>query len=585
MDDLLTYTGETISIIESQRGYAWGREEANDFWDDLNESIESKTALFLGTMVFDLGEVESKKFEYLVDGQQRVTTIILFLIACRQRAKVLNDTILASMIQRKVFYTDSIDNSDQRTRFVPSPTIRIVFESMASNDWDGVFKPKIGKTSVKKQNKLINPVYAYFEQNLSNLNVEELKGILKALYQTEFARIDIFTNSEALAVFERVNARGVRLVISDLLKNELFRKIPDEMREKWDTVVANADGTMERMLKYFYVSKKGYVQKKDLFRELKSLDAAEDDKGGLLDSLVDFSGFYKVINDGDRDEVRAYFDDNGLEQISGYEDRYISIHENIQALRLFKITQFAPVLYSAVQSIKKNGLQKDEAAAKKLIEITTLLEKYHFVNNAICDRVGNKVEKPYADFSKKFYVGDFFVVTKELIDYFRETIATESEFNARFTDIWWSAGSIPLIMYIFDRFSNEGVKPESRNQVYNPILLKRRINNVEHFYPRNPSKELQVELPLPENVDNIGNLMAIAMRVNSSLGNKSPQAKIVELSTNLANQIDNSMFVKKFVQEYGDEAKQWGDESIQRRASTLSKKAFEQIWKLDSKWG
>src|ERR1039458_4940041 len=75
-----------------QRDYTWGKEEAEELIDDLTNYQEDlgekklgggKSELFLGNFIFETGK---DRKTYIVDGQQRLTTIILLLLACRRKA-------------------------------------------------------------------------------------------------------------------------------------------------------------------------------------------------------------------------------------------------------------------------------------------------------------------------------------------------------------------------------------------------------------------------------------------------------------------------------------------------------------------
>lgn len=570
----------SIGVLESQRNFAWKKEEADEFYSDLLEHVDYQDRnLFLGTVVINVSDLDKNKNELIVDGQQRITTINLFLIACRQRTKQIGDERLSRKIQQKIYFTDKVTDEDKKVRFEASPSVNDIFQHIAKYDWDGVFPPKILKTSLKKQIKLILPVYSYFEHKISKLSSFEITDLLRTLYNAQVARIDVSDNSEALGVFERVNARGLGLVISDLLKNELFRTIPDEARESWGTIVDNSYGSTERMLKYFYVSQKGYLQKKDLFRKLKEV-ARETSTLELLTNLEDFSEFYRILKSGSKEDLRNFLQDKCLTQLAGFQYRYEAMYSSIEALRLFKITQFYPLVYSALIAITKDSYIDSEEAAKKFLNLLALLEKYHFINNMICERIGNEIEKPYAEFASNFYSGDFFEVYDEVVKFMKKTKATESEFIPRFTDTWYTLDAIPQLMYIFDRFSNDGVALENRIKLFNPEQLRKKNHNIEHFYPRNPNQELRDALPQPDNNDNIGNLMAISLRVNSKLQNKSPKDKIDELKGPLSRQIQNHVFVQDFILEFGEQAKKWDDLCIKNRAEIMAKRAYTSIWNI-----
>ena len=72
-----------FAVPKYQRAYAWGMTEALEFYEDLKSCSGTENApLFLGTLIFNVSKIGEKQV-VLVDGQQRLTTILLLLIAWR----------------------------------------------------------------------------------------------------------------------------------------------------------------------------------------------------------------------------------------------------------------------------------------------------------------------------------------------------------------------------------------------------------------------------------------------------------------------------------------------------------------------
>lgn len=205
-----------------QRDYKWGKEEALELIEDLkNYQGTTGEKLFLGTFIFETGK---DKHTSVVDGQQRLTTIILLLVACRKRALELNLHGLAQLIQGKITFIDSTTGESQGGRLVASDSIRDVFEHLTKDSWDGKFPTVLGKKTTKRQANRIKPIYDFFKTEVSHLTKDGLGNFLRAIYDAFVIRIDIESEVDALSIFERTNARGMELAISDLLKNYLFHE-------------------------------------------------------------------------------------------------------------------------------------------------------------------------------------------------------------------------------------------------------------------------------------------------------------------------------------------------------------------------
>ena len=89
-----------------QREYSWGKEEIDEIWDDDSQEIsvrgkqEKNEEYFIGCIVL-VGE-DSKRDYLIVDGQQRLTTLTIFLRAIVERLKDLGDHNAASALYKNV---------------------------------------------------------------------------------------------------------------------------------------------------------------------------------------------------------------------------------------------------------------------------------------------------------------------------------------------------------------------------------------------------------------------------------------------------------------------------------------------------
>lgn len=533
--------------------------------------------LFLGNLIFEKAKDQKT---YVVDGQQRLTTILLLLIACRMRAGELGLTKLTPLIQAKITFIDSTTGESSGCRLVASDSVREVFEHMANSSWDGKFPHIIGKKSVKRKVNKIKPIYDSFLKEVAELNSADLSKFLGAVYNSYVAQIDVEDEVEALSIFERTNARGLDLEISDLLKNFLFIKKVEGIEALWNQILENSGGTILRMLKYFYVSKKGYVLKPQLYKKLK-VYGGEVTPQQLTQQLADFSNFYALAKAPDKATTKSYFEEIGFTEISSDQYRYEKIHRALEALREFNVVQFCPPAFAAIECIARNGGKDKPAEAKKLIQLFEAFERYHFINNVICERVGNEVEKLYADACESFVESGNFVQTADkLINELRNKLAKEDEFIAQFTDLSYATDPISTLGYVFDRFNNAGLEPGQCMQIYNPDpKLRRRNYNIEHFLPQ--KSDVKIKKADLEVVDNIGNLLVIYFKDNSSLGNATPAEKIKRLKGDLLKNVQNLKHVTDFIADYGSDAASWDAEKILARAKSMARKAYREVWKIN----
>jgi uncharacterized protein with ParB-like and HNH nuclease domain len=568
-----------FSVPKYQREYTWGKTEALEFWEDLISSAsDDGHPLFLGTLIFK-NDDEEKEIE-VVDGQQRLTTILLLLIACRQVANEIN-TKIASKTQEKITFVSDTTGKSEGCRLKASESIRDLLEFISNEEWNGIFPEKINKKSVKRQVAKIKPIYEFFHEQVSEANNEKLSDLLEAIYNSYVVRIDISDEIEAFSIFERTNARGIDLEASDLLKNFLFKEKVKNLEDTWADIVDNAEGKPLRMLKYFYVAHQGAVTKASLYKKIKKF-AKEQGPDALVDELKEFSTYYAAMREANEEKIGEYFDYIDAKSISSKQDRYQKIYFCLEGLRLFKISQIYPLAYAAIKCfLNTEKKESSDTSAKSLIKLFEALEKYHFINTAICEKIGNEVEKLYADFCVNFSTSkDFIKTAKELTSKLKEQLASEDTFVSKFIEISYSQENIPLIVYIFDRITNHQIEPSGRVKLYNSeTRIVRKNHNIEHFFPQNP--ENKAHSLDDETVNNIGNLLVIGFKDNSRLGNLLPAEKIKKLQGSLKKDIQNKIYIEDFVNKYEAVAHKWDAEQIRLRARDLAELSFRQIWSIN----
>jgi len=575
IDDIFSDGQNRIVVPRYQRNFDWGKNEVQELMSDLEAAQKSDAGrLFLGTFVFDNSTEGELR---VVDGQQRLTTISLVLLACRTVAKKNKQYDLAQEIQKKLTFTDSATGKKVSERVSASSSIADIFQYICDNDWNGEFPTRVDINGsikpIKRQTNKVKPVYDFIHDQIKDHKPEDLSNFLRALYGSYVIEITIADELEAFDIFERTNARGLDLNVADLLKNYLFAAISDvDIEEKWNEIVENSENTLQRMLKYFWVSGHGYVQKKNLYRNLK-MYGNELGAEKMTDELYKFSRYYKAIRSLEIALLREWFAETDLLILKENESYQGQLNRNFEALKLFQVSQVYPLIYSIFIAYKKAGA--DARMTKILLNLLQVLEKYHFVNNVICERIGNEIEQLYAESATEFYDTDDFKTTSDrLIKELKKRKASIDEFVPRFADLAYHSDTIPLIHYVYDRINNFDHKDSQWVSLYNPDknLLKKNFN-IEHFLPRNPDQPHEEE---EVNVlDNIGNLLVISRHSNSSFGNLPPAEKIKLLSE--PKHSGKLSYLKDFVQKY-DVGENWDEKTIIQRAKDVADHAYKEYW-------
>ena len=204
-----------------QRPYAWTEEETGILFDDLYEFFQTEAVdnYFLGSIV--LIKDENKPYADVIDGQQRLTTFLIFMkVLCLKLGQTaLFDCqfrIMGQMIAlrhgrndiqafEKVMTLSKAEIIDN-----PEPASRII----------GAFN--------------------YFVEHIDESKLD----IMTIFVNTQFVRIDLDADEDEQQIFDTINSLGVNLTTSELLKNYFFnRETVGEYERKWADVFEKDDET------------------------------------------------------------------------------------------------------------------------------------------------------------------------------------------------------------------------------------------------------------------------------------------------------------------------------------------------------
>ena len=274
-------------IPRFQRPYSWDKENLADFWNDVCASDDPD--YFIGSMVLFKEKEHSDEF-YVVDGQQRLTTIVILLCALRDNLHTLKEVALSTGIQRLIERPD-IDNKNRYTLFsqTPYPFFQTHIQDFGKPELDA---------DIGSEEANIKAAYDDFSLNITtellwidsqpnkteksklNNKIAYLKIIRDKILRLQVIFVELDNEDDAYLIFETLNTRGKDLTPSDLVKNHLTRllraknKNIDVTREKWNSIVriigeTEAEIDVNNFLHHHWLSYREYVAEKKLFKGIK----------------------------------------------------------------------------------------------------------------------------------------------------------------------------------------------------------------------------------------------------------------------------------------------------------------------------
>ena len=344
--------GLSYRIPRFQRDYSWGEEEWEDLWADLQGTLpaDGEPAHYMGYLV--LQSTDNRAYE-VIDGQQRLTTISLLVLASMRLLGKLADEGKAPdenrrrLEQLRASYIGYLDPVTLTTRNKLSLNrnndsyYRDYLVSLADHPPQRGF-PASTQTMRKG--------FEWFEHRL----LEQIKGAadpgmaLAQFVETLsdklfFTVITVADQLNAYKVFETLNARGVRLSATDLLKNYLFSVLArgeeaphemDELERRWEGIVDRLGSeSFPDFLRMHWNSRQAFARQTELFKALRNRIQSRETVFALLREL-----------DEDIDTYLALTQPEGSQWIPAWK-------QGAQELRMFSVRQPYPMLMAAKRNL------------------------------------------------------------------------------------------------------------------------------------------------------------------------------------------------------------------------------------------
>ena len=226
----LLSNGKNYSVPPYQRDYSWKQEHWEDLWEDLLVVEANGEDHYMGAVVLETGE--RKQFR-IIDGQQRMATLSIVILACvdclaelaTEDTDAVNNRERASELERS--YLGSKDPASLRI----TPKLKL-----NAND-DDFFQlniaqrkpPQGGVRGLRDSERLLWDCFQFFKRKVQEKFGVEKKGEQVARFVNEvvterlvFISVRVQDQLSAYTVFETLNARGLELTETDLLKNYLL---------------------------------------------------------------------------------------------------------------------------------------------------------------------------------------------------------------------------------------------------------------------------------------------------------------------------------------------------------------------------
>ncbi len=308
----LMANGLSYRVPPFQRDYSWSGDEWDDLWQDImglyGEAAEP--AHYMGYLV--LQSSDGKRFD-IIDGQQRMSTLTLLILAGISHLRDLADAKAGEDKNRRraeqlrngyIGYLDPVT-------LIPESKLKLNRHNDRFYQTYLVPLERIPRRGLSASEHLLRKAFAWFKDRIqehAKSSGEEVARFIDSLVdKLLFTVITVTDELNAFKVFETLNARGVRLSSTDLLKNYLFSVIhasdPHDsemsaLESRWEGITGLLGSeSFPEFLRVFWNSRNKLARKTDLFKTIRKEVTAKGEAFQLIRDLDADANTYKALRD------------------------------------------------------------------------------------------------------------------------------------------------------------------------------------------------------------------------------------------------------------------------------------------------
>lgn len=541
-----------------QRDYSWTSDEWEDLWMDIEAMYEpgGEDAHYMGYLV--LQTKDQKNFN-IIDGQQRMTTLSVMILAALATFKEFSETEEAPEPNRRrmeQFRTGYIGYLDPVT-LVPQSKLSL----NRHNDmfYQNYLVPleKLPQRGLKNSEHALRKAFIWFLDRIKKKANNDGEGLARFLDNVVdrlfFTVIVVSDELNAFKVFETLNARGVRLSATDLLKNYLFSIIYKEgthetdmrnLEDRWEKIVSLlGNETFPEFLRVYWNSCNRLVRKTELFKVIRSYVKDRKTAFELIRPLDDCARIYTAIREPNdpfwNNEERAH----------------------LANLRLYNIRQQHSLLLAAFRL-----WGADDSTRPNFTKILRYIDILSFRYNVICNLQTNEQERLYSQIAIKLSQGSL-QSPQAVKDLLKSLYPDDSVFQAALEKkalVTNNSRNRRIICKILFEIESHlsGQKLDEDSDKY----------NLEHILPEHPDNKWPDydENSEQDFIYRLGNMTLLEASTNRDLGNSAYDVK--------KQSYEKSVFAH--TRKIAEDNKTWNSNKIVARQNWLAKQIVA-LWRID----
>lgn len=341
-------------------------EHCKQLYDDLVKIIrQNRKSHFFGSIVSVQSESGTMEEFLIIDGQQRLTTISLLLLAIYHLLSsgkmVSRDHQLTDKILKK-YLIDEYEPEEKRIKLKPIKNDQKAFGILFDQD----------EEYIPDSNLTINYRYFYDRIQHGELDIDEL---FDAICKLEIINISLNHEDNPQLIFESLNSTGLNLSEGDKIRNYILMGLPNDQQTKfyekyWNRIESYTDYDVSSFVRdYLSIKQQSTPNMNSVYPTFKKYveDAEVADIEPLLKDLLEYAKRYAFLIKGGHSDER--------------------LNSCIYRLNRLSTSVTRPFLLEVIRLSESGALTADE-----LIEVFHFTESYLF-RRAICDLPTNALNK------------------------------------------------------------------------------------------------------------------------------------------------------------------------------------------------
>lgn len=355
-----------------QRNYDWLMDNCDQLFSDLVKlSRSNRNSHFFGSIV--TSSADSSYNRLVIDGQQRLTTISLLLLA---GIKAVKDSIIEISEQSKldeayeVFLKAKFCNSERKIKLLPIENDRIAYDKIFNEE-----------DSFDEESKVTRNYRHFYDLLTRAPQVLSFDQLLDAIERLQIISIELDSDDDAQLIFESLNSTGLALTEADKIRNYLLMSLtPEEQqicfKDYWQKIEQATENQPTKFLRDYLTIQQQLqrpVRLANIYYEWKKYMDGHNRQEELV-TMLDYAHYYQQVTEAKLSTVK----------LSEKMRHICNIETDVTNVFFIQFLKYA----------SSNNLSEDE-----IFNVIDLVENY-LARRIVCNMPGNALTQVFCALHK-----------------------------------------------------------------------------------------------------------------------------------------------------------------------------------------